>query len=305
MNLLISLLLLVLVYTFIRVVFQPKSTISELMTDNDNRNETKIRMNVTKYSRFSLSPKKLREEALEYEWSLSPAKWLSITLVSVISISLFAYFSFGKEEILLLLGFSGVVVPKILLNHKKRKHRIVLLDRLLVFLNAFTSTLLVTHQPVKALKEIKGLQHPTVQEEIEKIIVSLSSGISVKKSFENLIKKYPFKMLNFYVDQLDIAITDGGNDTYKILTSVVNDIESEKTLIAKLKTELVKEKRAFYQNAVFVLAMPFAFNFMPKIAEALTGSLPGKIVIVFNFLAVIVIYFIVRKLANFNPMSEK
>lgn len=275
------------------------------MTDNDNRNETKIRMNVTKYSRFSLSPKKLREEALEYEWSLSPAKWLSITLVSVISISLFAYFSFGKEEILLLLGFSGVVVPKILLNHKKRKHRIVLLDRLLVFLNAFTSTLLVTHQPVKALKEIKGLQHPTVQEEIEKIIVSLSSGISVKKSFENLIKKYPFKMLNFYVDQLDIAITDGGNDTYKILTSVVNDIESEKTLIAKLKTELVKEKRAFYQNAVFVLAMPFAFNFMPKIAEALTGSLPGKIVIVFNFLAVIVIYFIVRKLANFNPMSEK
>lgn len=275
------------------------------MTDNDNRNETKIRMNVTKYSRFSLSPKKLREEALEYEWSLSPAKWLSITLVSVISISLFAYFSFGKEEILLLLGFSGIVVPKILLNHKKRKHRIVLLDRLLVFLNAFTSTLLVTHQPVKALKEIKGLQHPTVQEEIEKIIVSLSSGISVKKSFENLIKKYPFKMLNFYVDQLDIAITDGGNDTYKILTSVVNDIESEKTLIAKLKTELVKEKRAFYQNAVFVLAMPFAFNFMPKIAEALTGSLPGKIVIVFNFLAVIVIYFIVRKLANFNPMSEK
>lgn len=305
MNLLISLCLLVLVYTFIRVVLQPKSTISELMTDNDNRNENKIRTDVTKHSRYSLSPKKLREEALEYEWDLSPVKWLLITLVSVVSISLFAYFSFGKEEVLLLLGFSGIVVPKILLNHKKRKHRIVLLDRLLVFLNAFTSTLLVTHQPVKALKEIKGLQHPTVQEEIEKIIISLSSGISVKKSFDNLIKKYPFKMLNFYVDQLDIAITDGGNDTYKILTSVVNDIESEKTLIAKLKTELVKEKRAFYQNAVFVLAMPFAFNFMPKIAEALTGSLPGKVVIVFNFLAVIVIYFIVRRLANFNPMSEK
>ncbi|MEK4649635.1 hypothetical protein MKY22_17140 [Exiguobacterium sp. FSL W8-0210] len=275
------------------------------MTDNDNRNENKIRTDVTKHSRYSLSPKKLREEALEYEWDLSPVKWLLITLVSVVSISLFAYFSFGKEELLLLLGFSGIVVPKILLNHKKRKHRIVLLDRLLVFLNAFTSTLLVTHQPVKALKEIKGLQHPTVQEEIEKIIISLSSGISVKKSFDNLIKKYPFKMLNFYVDQLDIAITDGGNDTYKILTSVVNDIESEKTLIAKLKTELVKEKRAFYQNAVFVLAMPFAFNFMPKIAEALTESLPGKVVIVFNFLAVIVIYFIVRRLANFNPMSEK
>lgn len=305
MNLLISLCLLVLVYTFIRVVLQPKSTISELMTDNDNRNENKIRTDVTKHSRYSLSPKKLREEALEYEWDLSPVKWLLITLVSVVSISLFAYFSFGKEELLLLLGFSGIVVPKILLNHKKRKHRIVLLDRLLVFLNAFTSTLLVTHQPVKALKEIKGLQHPTVQEEIEKIIISLSSGISVKKSFDNLIKKYPFKMLNFYVDQLDIAITDGGNDTYKILTSVVNDIESEKTLIAKLKTELVKEKRAFYQNAVFVLAMPFAFNFMPKIAEALTESLPGKVVIVFNFLAVIVIYFIVRRLANFNPMSEK
>lgn len=305
MNLLISLCLLVLVYTFIRVVLQPKSTISELMTDNDNRNENKIRTDVTKHSRYSLSPKKLREEALEYEWDLSPVKWLLITLVSIVSISLFAYFSFGKEELLLLLGFSGIVVPKILLNHKKRKHRIVLLDRLLVFLNAFTSTLLVTHQPVKALKEIKGLQHPTVQEEIEKIIISLSSGISVKKSFDNLIKKYPFKMLNFYVDQLDIAITDGGNDTYKILTSVVNDIESEKTLIAKLKTELVKEKRAFYQNAVFVLAMPFAFNFMPKIAEALTGSLPGKVVIVFNFLAVIVIYFIVRRLANFNPMSEK
>lgn len=305
MNLLFTVFLILLIYTFIRVVFQPRSSISELMIDKDNKVQNNENVSGFKFSKFSLNPKKLKQEAIEYEWNLNTGKWLLISLASVIVISLFSYFSFGKEELLLLFGLLGFVVPRILLNQKKRKHRVVLLDRLLVFLNAFTSTLLVTHQPVKALKEIKELQHHTVQEEIEKIIINLSSGIGVKKSFSGLVDKYPFKMLSFYVDQLEIAIADGGDGTYKILTSVVNDIESEKTLIAKLRTELVKEKRAFYQNALFVLLMPFAFNFMPKMAEVLTGTLPGKVVITFNFLAVIGIYLIVRKLASFNPMAER
>lgn len=305
MNLLFAMFLTILIYTFIRVVFQPKSAISELISENENKSKNVENRGSRKYSRFSLNPKLLKQEALDYEWDLSTGKWLLITLVSSITLALFAYFSFGREEILLLFGFLGLGVPRILLNQKKRKHRVILLDRLLVFLNAFTSTLLVTHQPVKALKEIKELQHYTVQEEIEKIIISMNSGIGVENSFTGLIEKYPFKMLSFYVDQLEIATTDGGGSTYKILTSVVNDIESEKTLVAKLRTELVKEKRAFYQNALFVLLMPFAFNFMPKMAEVLTGTFPGKMVIAFNFLAVIGIYFIVRKLANFNPMAEK
>ncbi|QZY88657.1 hypothetical protein [Exiguobacterium acetylicum] len=297
--------LFVVIYLFIRVVFQPSSSIAELMIENQKSHKTQVFDSRKRYSKFNLSPKKLREEAQHYEWDLTPTKWLMISMVSVITISLFFYLSFGKNELMLPLGIVGVIVPRIMVNQKRRKYRVILLDRLLVFLNAFTSTLLVTHQTVKALKEIKSLQHYTIQDDIEKIIVSISSGVGIQKSFEDFIGKYPFKMLKFYVDQLDIADRDGGSDTYKILADVVKDIESEKTLAAELKTNLVREKRAYYQNAAFVLLVPLLFNFMPKMADALTETIEGKVVIAFNFLAVLGIYFIVRKLSNFNPMAEK
>lgn len=300
MNLLLLTILSILVYFFIRIVFQSDNEISELMDKNIQRTSE-----TSKGSSFSLGPKQMVLEANKYDWNLTTGKWLVITLASAVLISLFMYFSFGKEELLLPSGVLGIFVPKILLNRKKRLHRAILLDRLVLFLKAFTNTLLVTRVPVKALREIKGLQDPTMIDEIEKIIVSLDSGLSTKKAFSDLVEKYPFKLLGFYVDQLDMAVADGGKTTFNILSDIVSDIESEKKLVAKLKTDLAREKRAFYQNAVFVLSMPFLFNFMPNMAQALTGSLPGKLVIGFNFIAVLLIYLIVRKLARFNPMAEK
>ncbi|WP_026826959.1 hypothetical protein [Exiguobacterium artemiae] len=305
MDWILTAILFLIIYTFIRFVFQPNSNIADLLVENQSSYKVQNYELKNRYSKFTLSPKKLREEALFYEWNLTPLKWLGITILSVTTISLFFYFSFGKNELMLPLGLLGIVVPRIMVNRKKQKQRVILLDRLLIFLSAFTSTLLVTHQSVKALKEIKSLQHYTIQDDIDKIIVSISSGVGIRKSFEDFVEKYPFKMLKFYVDQLDIADRDGGTDSYKILADIVNDIESEKTLIAELKTNLVREKRAYYQNAAFVLLVPLLFNFMPKMADALTQTFEGRAVIAFNFLAVIGIYFIVRKLSNFNPMAEK
>lgn len=268
----------------------------------DNTFLDKLLRPVPQLSKFA--PYHVVSEAFKYEWFISISHYYLILFGSGTALAILFYMILGQNLIAIYAFLLGFFVPRIVLYFKKKEYKRTVQDRLSIYMKSIANSMSVFGNAGEAADNTSDLVHPVLRPYIVKAVSLMHAGKSVTYAFDDLIQAFNYKEVRFFHEMLEVAHESGGEYT-DVLMSIAEDFEDKKILQARLEATLTQSKKAFVQNSMFVVLLPFIFFFLQRETYGyLVDSPLGPIVMVVCYVSLVLIYIVLEKIGNLEALEK-
>lgn len=190
----------------------------------------------------------------------------------------------------LLLGF---YLPKLWLNHKRKKRIEKFNDSLLDMLTTVVASLKAGYSFPQALKTVAEESEPPMKDEIAAVVNEMNYGISLEEALNNLKNRMPSSDLELMIHSVILQRQIGGN-LAQILGIIINTIRERNKLEKRVRTLTAQGRMTgvilgllpvFLGVAFFILNRPMMLAFVSN----RTGQIALAVGAFLTFLGYVVI----------------
>lgn len=252
------------------------------------------------------SPYNVITEAHKVEWKIGYKEYLIYFVGAGALASALIWVSIGKNPLSFYGVVLGVFAPRLLLHFKQKKYEVTQQERIAIFMKTVANSMTVFGNAIDSIEEVMPLVHEKIRVDLVKAVALLKSGKSLTYSFNEMLGKYDYQELHFFIDMLEVAHEHGGEFNH-VLTNIALDFEQQKILQFKLDRAMTQGKRAFYQNAGFVAILPLIFMFASggQMYGMLMQGFYGKAALLGNLFVICFFWYRLEKMSTFNTGSLK
>ena len=257
---------------------------------------------IPQLSKFS--PYHVVTEAYKYEWFISVRHYYLIVFGAGSVLAILFYLILGQNLIAIYAFLFGFFIPRIVLYFRKKEYKRTVQDRLSIYMKSIANSMSVFGNAGEAAENTADLVHPVLRPYLIKAISLLHAGKSVTYAFDDLIRTFDYKEVRFFHEMLEVAHESGGEYT-DVLMNIAEDFEDKKILQARLEAALTQSKKAFVQNSLFVVLLPFIFFFLQRETYGyLVGSPIGPIVMIVCYVSLVLVYILLERIANLESLEK-
>lgn len=208
----------------------------------------------------------LGELLLQANISLTPAKFIGISLGLGVLAGLYCWWRYGAMKGVLALGLAGLVLPRFFLNLKKRLRLKKFEKQLPEALGLMARSLKAGHAFPAALQMVSEEMPDPIGLEFFKTFKEHNYGLDLNQALLNLYRRNQLRDLKFFVIAVSIQRETGGN-LVEILEKIAYLIRERFKLLNQVKS-LTAEGRF---SGIILVLMPVVIGFI------LYGLNPGYI----------------------------
>jgi Flp pilus assembly protein TadB len=286
----------------------------ELDLKKKNLKDNKFYITMNGFDRFLASTKILTKyspyniitEAHKIEWMIGYKEYITYFVAGGAIATGLVWVAIGKSFFAIYAMALGLFAPRILLYFQQKKFEITQQERIVIFMKTVANAMNVFGNAIDAIEEVMPLVHEKIRVDLTKAVALLKSGKSLSYSFKDMLEKYDYPELHFFIDMLEVAHEHGGEYNH-VLNNIALDFEQQKVLQVKLDRAMAQAKRAFYQNATFVALLPIIFMVATegRMYKILVSTIFGKAALLGNLIVIGFFWYRLEKIAKFDPRAVK
>lgn len=196
----------------------------------------------------------------------------------------------------------GLIIPNIILNRHKKKYRSFIQNELITYFKKFSSYLRAYDYSITtALSEVVSTTEGALLKDLEKVLFDLQQGSMPEVAFEPFNRKYDFKGVKLFHDQV-VIVAELGHDTKNLLTMAAKKFAKKKSWQNKLETS--NKKFTGESNLVNILTISIPAAFMIFTYEYYTDFITswiGKVTMLIFLVWFFYIAYQIEKTAHSDP----
>ncbi len=201
------------------------------MAVNFNLTKSKIRKRLQKQDRTQKLELELKQAGIPIKpEELIMFKWISVAFFA----GLFKLI-FGHVVFILVGAIFGVMLPKFVLNYKKKKRISQFNDHLAEMISAIVSALRAGFSFPQAIQNVRNESPSPVKEELEQLIKEMQYGSSVEEALNRMKERVPSEDLDLMIQAIVIQRQVGGNLAV-VLEKIVFTIRERIKIQGQIKT---------------------------------------------------------------------
>jgi tight adherence protein B len=143
---------------------------------------------------------------------IKPGEYISLFIISIISVSFIAWFIGGKDIISALIGaVIGFFLPRMYVRRQQSRRLIRFNEQLADMLNLMVNSLRAGYSTMQAMEAVSKELPSPISDEFRRVVQEMQIGLPMESALDNLLRRIPSEDLDFVITAINVQREVGGN----------------------------------------------------------------------------------------------